>query len=79
VNDSREHLGPDHWRTADAELALGECLLAMRQYSRAEPLLRQAAAVIGRNRRRQPLLAREADAILRRLERARGKAPTLDR
>ena len=73
VGDSRTHMGAEHWRTADAELALGECLLALRRYARAEAPLRHAAAVLAVERQKQPIPAREADAMLRRLYRAWGK------
>jgi tetratricopeptide (TPR) repeat protein/tRNA A-37 threonylcarbamoyl transferase component Bud32 len=65
VTLARGKLGPDHWRTAEAELALGEAFLRLRQRSRAEPLLRQAGAVLRARRRAQPQLAAEADSLLR--------------
>ena len=73
VSDSRTNLGADHWRTADAELALGECLLALRRYAAAETPLKHAVAVLDGERRRQPIPAREADALLARLYRAWGR------
>jgi hypothetical protein len=73
VRDSRTHMGAEHWRTADAELALGECLLALRRYAPAEAPLRHAAAVLNGERRKQPIPAREADAMVQRLYRAWGK------
>jgi serine/threonine-protein kinase len=73
VTDSRANLGADHWRTADAELALGECLLALRRYAAAEAPLKHAVAVLDGERRRQPIPAREADALLARLYRVWGK------
>jgi tetratricopeptide (TPR) repeat protein len=73
VRDSRTHLGVEHWRTADAELALGECLVALRRYASAEAPLKHAAAVFSLERRKQPIAAREADAMVGRLYRAWGK------
>jgi tetratricopeptide (TPR) repeat protein len=73
VRDSRTHMGAEHWRTADAELALGECLVALKRYARAEAPLRHAAAVLGVERQKQPIPAREADAMLARLYRVWGK------
>ena len=75
MRDSRAHMGADHWRTADAELAQGECLLALRRYASAEAPLRHAAAVLNGERRKQPIPAREADALVRRLNRERAKSP----
>jgi serine/threonine protein kinase/Tfp pilus assembly protein PilF len=73
VDESRQHLGMDHWRTADAELGLGECLLALRRYGDAEPLLRHAFVVLDADRQKQPLPAREAATLLRRLEQSSGR------
>jgi tetratricopeptide (TPR) repeat protein len=70
---SRDEFGPQHWRTAEARLALGECLLLRRQYRRAEGLLREAYVVLDRDRRAQPLVARDAGKALQRLYRALGK------
>lgn len=39
-------LGPDDWRTAEAESILGGCLLDLGRGSEAEPLLRHSLAVI---------------------------------
>ncbi|HUR93383.1 MAG TPA: serine/threonine-protein kinase [Gemmatimonadales bacterium] len=75
VADSRKHYGVEHWRTADTELALGECLLAQRLYARAEAPLRHAVAVLGIERRKQPIPAREGETLLRRLYREWGKPP----
>jgi eukaryotic-like serine/threonine-protein kinase len=76
VRDSRTQFGAEHWRTAEAELGLGECLLALRRYSRATPLLRHAFAVLDADRRKQPLPARDAAALLERLYRSQGKPAT---
>jgi len=70
---SRDEFGPQHWRTAEARLALGECLFLRRQYRRAESLLREAYVVLDRDRRAQPLVARDAGKALQRLYRAWGK------
>jgi hypothetical protein len=71
VQDSRTHLGADHWRTAEAELALGECLVTLRRFGEAEAPLRHAVAVLDQDRKRQPLPAKDADAMLARLYRER--------
>ena len=76
VRDSRTQFGAEHWRTADAELGLGECLLALRRYSRAEPLLRHAFAVLDADRQKQPIPARDAAALLKRLYRSQGRPAT---
>jgi eukaryotic-like serine/threonine-protein kinase len=73
ARETRQHLGADHWRTADAELGLGECLLALRRYPEAEPVLRHAVAVLDSDRTKQPLAVREAETLLRRLYRAWGR------
>jgi serine/threonine protein kinase/Tfp pilus assembly protein PilF len=70
---SHDEFGPEHWRTAEARLALGECLLLRHQYRRAEGLLREAYVVLDRDRRAQPLVARDAGNALHRLYRAWGK------
>jgi serine/threonine protein kinase/Tfp pilus assembly protein PilF len=56
--------GPDHTTTADARVGLGTCLLALRQYDKAEPVLRAAYATLEKKRRTQALLfARAARAL----------------
>jgi eukaryotic-like serine/threonine-protein kinase len=74
MEDSRTHLGDGHWRTAEAELAMGECLVSLKRYGAAEAPLRHAAAVLDQDRKRQPLPARDADAMLARLYREWGRA-----
>jgi hypothetical protein len=74
MEDSRTHLGAGHWRTAEAELAMGECLVSLKRYGAAEAPLRHAAAVLDQDRKRQPLPARDADALLARLYREWGRA-----
>src|SRR5262245_55292511 len=37
-----DKFGADHTTTADARIGLGTCLLALRQYDKAEPILRSA-------------------------------------
>jgi thioredoxin-like negative regulator of GroEL len=66
---SLARLGPDHWRTAEAQLGLGECLMAMHQLARADTLLRGAQATLAKQRRQQPLAAAQADSALARLQR----------
>jgi eukaryotic-like serine/threonine-protein kinase len=62
----RSRAGADDWRTAQARLALGAALLASGQRARAEPLLREAHAVLRRHRHELPALARQAETTLRR-------------
>ncbi len=59
--------GEEHVRTADARLALGSALLATREYARAEPVLRAAAATLERRRKEQPQLAAQAAEALAEL------------
>jgi serine/threonine-protein kinase len=73
VAEARQHLGPDHWRTADAELALGECLLVLGRYAHAEAPLQHAYTVLDSERVKQPLPAREAETMLHRLYSAWGR------
>ena len=68
---SRDQLGPAHSRTAEATLGLGQCLEALGDYDHAESLLRQADTLLAKQRKAQPVLAREADAALSRLVRLR--------
>ncbi|MEP6688605.1 MAG: hypothetical protein ABJC36_09670, partial [Gemmatimonadales bacterium] len=55
------------------EVGMAECLLALRRYAKAEAPLRHAVAIFNVERRKQPIPAREAEAMLRRLYRAWGK------
>jgi hypothetical protein len=57
-------LGEEHIRTADAQLALGRALLASREYARAEPILRAAAATFEKQRKAQPVFAAQAAEAL---------------
>jgi eukaryotic-like serine/threonine-protein kinase len=75
---SRQRFHSDDWRMGEAQLALGECLAASGQPAQAQPLLREAQAVLQPLRAGQPVLARRADAALASLTRARatqGAAP----
>lgn len=77
---SRARLGPDHWRTAETQLGLGECLTALRQYARADTMLRGAQTTLAKQRRQQPQTAAQADSALVRLRRvAREARPTASR
>ena len=60
---SRQRYGEQHWRTAEAKLALGACLAASGQAARADSLLRASYAVLQKERG-QPRLAAEARAAL---------------
>jgi len=42
----RDASGAAHWRTAEAQLALGTTLMAMGAVARAEPLFREAVKVL---------------------------------
>jgi hypothetical protein len=71
VDLALRELGEEHVRTADAQLALGRALLATRQYARAEPVLRAAAALFEKQRVSQPYFAAQATASLAELRRYR--------
>jgi tetratricopeptide (TPR) repeat protein len=60
---SRERYGDQHWRTAEARLALGVCLAAQGQVARADSLLRESSTVLEKERG-QPQLAKEARLAL---------------
>jgi eukaryotic-like serine/threonine-protein kinase len=75
LEGSLPHFGHEDWRTGEARLALGSCYLAARQFARAEPLLLEAHANLGKHARAQPILAAQATAALERLRRERGRAP----
>ena len=59
--------GAEHLRTIEAQLALGECLIASRQYARAEPLIREAYAALQKRSRAQPRLLLRANVAMGRL------------
>jgi hypothetical protein len=69
---SERAVGAEHVRTNDARLALGRALLATREYARAEPLLRTAAAAFEQQRKAQPVFAAQSAAALAELRRRRG-------
>jgi serine/threonine-protein kinase len=54
---SRDRFGDNHWRTGEAQLALGLALSAAGQRERAETMLREASARIQLQRQAQPRLA----------------------
>ncbi|MFL5492925.1 MAG: tetratricopeptide repeat protein [Gemmatimonadales bacterium] len=68
---SERAVGDEHVRTNDARLALGRALLATREYARAEPLLRRAAASFAQQRKVQPVFAAQSAAALAELRRRR--------
>jgi hypothetical protein len=53
----RDRFGDNHWRTGEAQLALGLALSAAGQRERAETMLREASARIQLQRQAQPRLA----------------------
>jgi tetratricopeptide (TPR) repeat protein len=59
---SRKRFGADHWRTGEAQLVLAECLMAMGEVDSAEAPLREGRAVLDKQQRAHPGLAREANA-----------------
>jgi tetratricopeptide (TPR) repeat protein len=59
--------GAEHLRTSEAQLALGECLIASRQYARAEPLVREAYTALQKRSRAQPRLLLRASLAMGRL------------
>ncbi|HUR95498.1 MAG TPA: serine/threonine-protein kinase [Gemmatimonadales bacterium] len=65
-------VGAEHVRTNDARLALGRALVGTREFARAEPLLRTAAAAFERQRKAQPVFAAQSAAALAELARRRG-------
>jgi hypothetical protein len=62
-----ERFGNDDWRTAEARMALGECLAALGDRGRAKALFQEADAALSKQRHAQPRLARQASAASRRL------------
>ena len=68
---ARTHLGEEHLRTSDAQLALGRALLATGEYARAEPVLRAAAGTFEKQRKAQPYFAAQAAEALAELRRHR--------
>ena len=66
---SRERFGPHHWRTGEAQLALGLALRASGERGRAEATLREAAATIQPHRHAQPRLAAEVSRALTHVQR----------
>ena len=60
-----ERFGNDDWRTAEARLALGECLAALGDRARAKALFQEADAALSKQRRAQPRLARQAATAAR--------------
>jgi serine/threonine-protein kinase len=73
VELARREFGDEHVRTADAQLALGRALLATREYDKAEPVLRAAAASLERQRKTQPYFAAQAAGALEELRRHRAE------
>jgi serine/threonine-protein kinase len=59
---SIKRLGADHWRTAEADVVLAECLMAVGEVDSAEAPLSEGRAVLEKQRRAHPGLAREANA-----------------
>ncbi|MEO5815931.1 MAG: serine/threonine-protein kinase [Gemmatimonadaceae bacterium] len=62
---TRRQFGEQHWRTAEARLALGINLAASGQAARSDSLLREASLVLDKERG-QPQLAKEARLALRK-------------
>lgn len=69
----------DHWKVAEAESALGECMTAMERYDEAETLLIRSHAVIETTRGPHDELARQSVGRLIRLYDAWGKPALAER
>jgi serine/threonine-protein kinase len=68
VESGIRQLGPDNYRTAEAHLGLGECLLALDRHGDAAAEVRQARAIMAPQGRTQPVLMGEiqrAERLLR--------------
>ena len=72
---SSERFGADDWHTGEAKLALGACLAASGQHTRAEPLLQEAYTTLQKKRRAQPRLALQATAALKAVRAVGNRAP----
>ena len=59
--------GAENYRTAEAQLGLGECYLATRRITEARSTLQAARAIMEPQRRTQPVLSAEIERELRRL------------
>jgi hypothetical protein len=63
---STQKLGANHYRTAEAQLGLGECLRAMGREREARSAFLAARAIAEPQRRAQPLLLAEINRELQR-------------
>jgi tetratricopeptide (TPR) repeat protein len=76
---SATEFGPNHSGTGEALLALGICLMALRQYEHAEPLLQRAHTILQKQSLAQPRLAKDADAALAQLHHGLTRADQIRR
>ena len=58
---SLKRLGPKHWRTAEAQVVLAECLMALGEYGKAAQPLKEGSEVLEKNSKSHPGLVREAE------------------
>lgn len=65
---STARFGRENYRTAEAQLGLGEWYLAMHQHTDASASLEAARAILEPQRRSQPVLLRELEATARALK-----------
>ena len=56
-----KRLGPKHWRTAEAQVVLAECLMALGEYGKAALPLKEGSEVLEKNSKSHPGLVREAE------------------
>jgi hypothetical protein len=63
----------DSWRRARAQGAWGECLVSLRRFNEAEPILLQSLAVLEREVGRSSTATQDANRRIRRLDEARRK------
>ena len=61
VDMSVKRLGAEHWRTAEAEVVLAECLMAMGEYGAAAQPLKAGSEVLEKSGKSHPGLVREAE------------------
>jgi serine/threonine protein kinase/tetratricopeptide (TPR) repeat protein len=62
VEMSLKRLGAKHWRTAEAQVVLAECLMAVGEFREAAEPLKEGSDVLEKSRKSHPGLVREAES-----------------
>jgi hypothetical protein len=68
-----KRLGPEHWRTAEAQVVLAKCLIALGDYDKAAQPLKEGIEALQKFTKSHPSLVHEGQSASAELSRGRSR------